>query len=155
MKKVALSVSILILVAIGSLWFGYQIRNPALIVRGYSVFVTCGGGDYPKEAFRIVNDELGGKIDSLLGGYASQNNIVVVIPEICGYSVTIAGPSGTKLWDEGTERELSEWISRRMNEIQLEEQQTAEAGAGQPATRPESKSEGSEEPQPESEGRSR
>jgi len=156
MKKVALIASILILVAIGSLWLGYHIRNPALIRRGYCVTVTCGGGDYPNEAFRIVNDELGDKIDSMLGGYASQNNIVVVIPEISGYRVTIAGPSGTKLWDEGTERELREWIYRRMNEIQLEEQQMAEhAGTGQPATRPESKSEDNDKPQPEAEGRSR
>jgi len=65
MKKVALIASILILVAIGSLWLGYHIRNPALIRRGYCVAVTCGGGDYPNEAFIIVNDELGDKIDEM------------------------------------------------------------------------------------------
>jgi hypothetical protein len=43
-------------------------------------------------------------------------------------------------------------LAARLNEITKEAEQ---AGTGQTATRPESKSEGSEKPQPESEGRSR
>jgi hypothetical protein len=48
-------------------------------------------------------------------------------------------------------------LERRYVEIHLASQSkdSAEAGTGQPATRPESKSEGSDKPQPESEGRSR
>jgi hypothetical protein len=38
---------------------------------------------------------------------------------------------------------------------QLKKQKAEQAGTGQPATRPESKSEGSDKPQPEAEGRSR
>jgi hypothetical protein len=37
----------------------------------------------------------------------------------------------------------------------IQKQQSEQGGAGQPATRPESKSGGSDKPQPESEGRSR
>ena len=135
MKRIALSIGLLVLVAIGSVWFGYHIRNPSLrtSIRTsiHSVSVTCGGGEYPKVAFIFVNDELPGKIDSLLGGVASHENIVVITPQIFGYCVRFAAPSESKLWDGGTERELSEWISRRMNEIQLEEHRIVkQAGRG-------------------------
>ena len=44
-------------------------------------------------------------------------------------------------------------LERAINTVQ--KSQAQQAGAGQPATRPESKSEGSQKPQPEAEGRSR
>jgi hypothetical protein len=48
------------------------------------------------------------------------------------------------------------WINWRKREDERAKQKQAEqAGTGQPATRPESKSEGRDKPQPESEGRSR
>lgn len=50
--------------------------------------------------------------------------------------------------DESRRKELADILQRSRQEAE-------QAGAGQPATRPESDSEGSDKPQPESEGRSR
>ena len=134
MKRVALSTGMLILVAIGSAWFGYESRGPALITGGYSVMVTDGGGDYPKEAFRIINDELPAKLDSLLGEFSSQHYIVAVLPEISGYRVRMGGPPG-KLWDKEIERKLREWISRRMDAI-VGNQRMAEQAAPSDGDKP-------------------
>ena len=46
-------------------------------------------------------------------------------------------------------------IEARMEELRRDKDTAEQAGTGQPATRPESKSEGSTKPQPESEGRFR
>jgi hypothetical protein len=46
-------------------------------------------------------------------------------------------------------------IDRFLNSFAANKRQAEQAGSGQPATRPESKSEGSDKPQPEAEGRSR
>ena len=58
--------------------------------------------------------------------------------------------------------DLPEWFDdiikknlAKMSAVESKEQEAEQAGAGQPATRPESKSEGSDKPQPEAEGRSR
>jgi hypothetical protein len=155
MKRFAIwTVSILIASA-GGVWFGFQWRNPP-IDWNIMVSVTCGGGNYPKEAFRKVNDEMNAKIDALVGDYASRELFVAVIPDISGYRIRVAGNSGSKLFDEPMKSHLTDWIGQRMDELQEQERKEAEqAGTGQPATRPVLKSEGSDKPQPEAEGRSR
>ena len=104
------------------------------------VSVTCGGGNYPKEAFRKVNDEMNAKIDAMVGDNASRELFVAVIPHISGYRIRVAGNSDSKLFDEPMKKQLIDWIGQRMDEIQQEEQRAVlHEGGGQPATRHESK----------------
>ena len=105
----------------GGIWFGFHWQNPP-IEWDITTFNTSGGGDYPKEAFRKVNSEIDSKIDSLLGEDASQEHFVAVIPEVSGYRVRLAGSSSSKLFKEPMSRELSDWISERMDQIKCEEQ---------------------------------
>ena len=121
MKRLAIwTVSILIASA-GGVWFGFQWRNPP-IDWDIMVSVTCGGGNYPKEAFREVNNEMNAKIDALVGEYASRELFVAVIPDISGYRIRAAGNSGSKFFDESMKTQLTDWIGDRMDELQLEEQ---------------------------------
>lgn len=154
MKRIAIWTLSILVASAGGVWFGFQWRNPP-IEWDMRISVTCGGGNYPKEAFRKVNDEMNAKIDSLIGENASRELFVAVIPDISGYRVRVAGDSGSRLFDEHKKDQLTDWICKRMDEIQQEEQKEAEAGTGQPATRPDSKSDDSDKPQPEAEGRSR
>ena len=63
---------------------------------------------------------------------------------------------GTYLITVDTKEPNKNPISHKLSDEFLEPTKEGEqAGAGQPATRPESKSEGSDKPQPEAEGRSR
>ncbi len=143
-----------LLAGAAGLWFGFHIQNPP-ITWDVAVMVTCGGGDYPKEAFRKVNDEIASKMNDLFTDSDSERCFVAVVPEISGYRIRIAGDSDSSVMNEAKRKVLSDWIHERMEQIQREESQAEQAGAGQPATRPESNSEGSDKPQPESEGRSR
>lgn len=93
-------------------------------------FVTSGGGDYPKEAFRKVNDEIDEKIDSLVGDHARQELFVAVVPEISGYRVRVAGNSSSKLFKEPMRSQLTAWIDKRMEEIQREEQEAEQVMRG-------------------------
>jgi hypothetical protein len=52
-------------------------------------------------------------------------------------------------------KEMNDFIMKAQNKGLIHKQQAQQAGTGQPATRPESKPEGSDKPQPEAEGRSR
>lgn len=73
-----------------------------------------------------------------------------------GYKIEMAGPVRSKLWDSAIQHSLLDWISERMDAIQLEAPTAAEkAGAKIPATRSESNFQGGDKPQSESEGRSR
>jgi hypothetical protein len=133
MKRNAIWISMMLIVLAGGIWFGFQWRNPP-IQWDMPTFVTCGGGNYPKEAFRKVNNEIDGKIESLVGEHASRELFVAVIPDISGYRVRIAGNSSSKLFKEPMSSQLADWISQRMEEIQREEQEAEQASAGQPAT---------------------
>jgi hypothetical protein len=70
--KVAIWTVSVLIAAAGGVWFGFLWRNPP-IDWNIMVSVTCGGGNYPKEAFRKVNDEMNAKIDSLVGEHASRH----------------------------------------------------------------------------------
>ena len=144
----------MLVVLAGGIWFGFQWRNPP-IQWDMPTFVTGVGGNYPKEAFRKVNNEIDEKIDSLVGEHARQELFVAVVPNISGYRVRVAGNSSSKLFKEPMRSQLTDWILQRMEEVQREEQEAEQVGAGQPATRSELNSEGGDKPQPESEGRSR
>ena len=153
MKRAAIWISMMLVVLSGGIWFGFQWRNPP-IQWDMPTFVTCGGGNYPKEAFRRVNDEIDEKIDSLIGEQAREELFVAVVPEISGYRVKVAGDSSSKLFREPIRSQLTDWIFLRMEEIHREEQE-AEVGTGQPATRSQADFEGSDKPQSEAERRSR
>lgn len=60
-------------------------------------------------------------------------------------------------WPHPTEPEKKEWISidEAISRIKAHKKQSEQAGTGQPATCPLSKSDGGDKPQPEAEGRSR
>jgi hypothetical protein len=136
MKRLAIWTVSVLIAAAGGVWFGFLWRNPP-IDWNIMVSATCGGGNYPKEAFRKVNDEMNAKIDSLVGEHASRELFVAVIPDVCGYRIRVAGNTGSKLFDEPIQRQLTDWIGQRMDELQQEEQREAEqAGTGQPASLP-------------------
>ena len=151
MKRATIWTAALLLASACGVWFGFQWRNPP-IEWDIRFSVTCGGGDYPKEAFRLVNDEVNSKIDSLIGENASQRLFVTVIPDVSGYRIQAAGESGSALFREPAKGQLTDWIYQRMEEIQLNEQRSSR---GQPAILSRSKSEGGDNSQPEAEGRSR
>ena len=124
-------VAILLLpVVAGGTWLGCRWFAPVYepYRYGYSVMVSCGGGDYSKETFRIVNDELQARIARLLGNHAGSEHLAVVLPEVSGYRVQIFGPPASKLGDNGMEQELSDWIDTRMDEVEQVVLQEASGG---------------------------
>jgi len=122
MKRATIWTAALLIASACGVWFGFQWRNPP-IEWDIRVSVTCGGGDYPKEAFRLVNDEVNSKIDSLIGENASQELFVTVIPDVSGYRIRAAGDSSSALFKEPAKGQLTDWICQRMDAIQLKEQQ--------------------------------
>jgi hypothetical protein len=160
MKK-SLTITLALLITSGAgWWLGRHSIAPHVdrsFRRGHSsVSISSGGGNFPKEAFTMVNFELPQKIDELVNEVARLDHFVVVIPKALGYRVEVFAPSNSSIWEDKNYEALTEWISQRMNDVPTETHQKAEqVGAGQPATRSQSSSEGSDKPQPESEGRSR
>ena len=121
MKKIMpLSIFAILACAVG-IWLG-RVTAPTtpIEIRRVAIFVTCGGGNYPKEAFETVNNEIPGKLDTLLGDYEHLDYLVVVSPQTAGYNVAMAGLAGSKFWDKANQSDLSDWISQRMDAIQLE-----------------------------------
>lgn len=157
MKILSVVIAVAVLACAGGVWFG-RLTAPTYPMRlgGYVCSVSCGDGNYPKEAFETVNNEIPARINALLGEYQDSKHLVVVTPMTSGYKVEMAGSGSSKLWDSAIQYSLLDWISERMDAIQLEAPNEAEkAGAKIPATRSQSDSQGSDRPQPESEGRSR
>jgi hypothetical protein len=121
MKKTAILLGLIILTCGVGMWLG-RATTPTrpIVIQKYAVFVTCGGGNYPKEAFARVNDEIPERLDTLLGDNEHLGYLVAVTPDSSGYKVAIAGLAGSKLWDKAIQKKLSDWINQRMDAIQLE-----------------------------------
>jgi hypothetical protein len=71
MKKIAMLLGLTVLTCGVGIWLG-RISTPTrpIEIHKNAVFVTCGGGNYPKEAFEKVNNEIPARLDSLLGDHA-------------------------------------------------------------------------------------
>jgi hypothetical protein len=76
----------------------------------------------------------------------------VVIVDLGLKTTKVLGAKVKEFGDEQAERGQMQWPMPAAEKREIEGEQ---AGTGQPATRPESDSEGGEKPQPEAEGRSR
>jgi hypothetical protein len=116
MKRVIIYIIILLSTFAGGIWLGYQVNN-SLIEQSSSISVTCGGGDYPKEAFRVVNEEIEDKIESLLDEKSTHKIFIAVVPSISGYEIRLVGDGNSKIFEEDINNQLIDWISQRMDEI--------------------------------------
>ncbi|QTN33276.1 hypothetical protein HZ994_13455 [Akkermansiaceae bacterium] len=96
--------------------------------RGHSsLSITGGSGNFPKEAFTMVNFELPQKIDELVHEVARLDHFVVVIPKVSGYQVETFAPSDSPIWKDKINKALSEWIRQRMTDVQNETQEAEQA----------------------------
>ena len=121
MKRASIWIFSLLLALAGGFWFGYHVRNPPVIGERIVLAASNGFVTYPKEAFRLVNHEVGDQIDAILGDASSRHLLVSIVPEVVGYRVRIAGDSNSKLWIEPNEERLCDWIAHRMDEIYQKE----------------------------------
>ncbi len=129
-KKTALLLGLNLLAGGIGIWLGRESAPVKTIeISGSCIFVTCGGGNYPKEAFTTVNEELPERLDSLLGENAHSDHLVLVTPVPSGYDVNMVGLAGSKLWDKSVQHELTEWIAQRMDAVQLSTPARVESGA--------------------------
>ena len=122
MNKSMLAAVLLFPVVAGGTWLGCRWFAPTYVPyrQGYTVVATCGGGNYSKETFRIVNDELQRKLVELLGNRVGPEHLVAVLPEISGYRVQMFGPPASKLGENNLDRDLGDWIYARMEEVERE-----------------------------------
>jgi hypothetical protein len=127
MKRLSIAVVLVVLVSSGGIWFG-RLTAPmqSFRIEGYICGFTCGGGNYPKEAFARVNDEIPARLNSLLGEYQDSKHLVVVTPMVSGYHIRMAGPGHSRLWDSSARSSFFDWIRERMDAIQLELDTNAE-----------------------------
>ena len=120
MKK-TLIVIVFVIVAFGAgIWLSPYIIPP--IKLGSVELSVIGGedGDYPKEVFYKINDEIPKKTEALLGRFADQDHMIVVTPSQSGYEIYMASPFKTSLWDEIKQKDLQDWIATRMNALRQE-----------------------------------
>ena len=139
MKRISIVVALAVLIFTGGIWVGRSTPpKQSIKIEGYICGVSCGGGNYAKQTFERLNEEIPQKLDALLGGYMdSANYLVVVAPFPLGYTVRMAGPVRSRLWDSAIKNKLAEWIDVRIEEIESDIDNKAEqAGADQPATKP-------------------
>lgn len=94
-----------------------------------------------------ISDEAGDIVSALLAPTPDG--------EWVSYCFTLRGASLDRAVIDVYAPEQSGRISLKGLPVHVEQKKVEQGGAGHPATRPESKSEGSDKPQPESEGRSR
>lgn len=115
--------------------------------------ITCGGGNYSKDTFMRINEELDDKVIQLLGSEDANQCHVVIIPEISGYRTRIIADHKSPIYDADNSDKLSEWIMTRMDELQAIEYNAQQDGADEPATTQQLKPSGDENPNPESKPR--
>ncbi len=107
------------------IWFGTSM-NPEIRFQLSNHYITCGGGDFPKEAFETVNQEIPKKIEVLLGNNEDQNHLVILSPSTAGYLLNMAGSTKSRLWDKQIQEQLDRWIFTRMNDVTHELHKEAE-----------------------------
>jgi hypothetical protein len=123
-----------VLTGAAGFWLGYQVQNPTM-TSDVSLMVTCGGGDFPKEAFRKVNAEIESKMNQFYPKSDHLDWFVAVVPEISGYRIRMAGERGAPIYDDSRREKLTDWIHERMEQIQREEFQAQQGAAQNPVKR--------------------
>mgnify|MGYP006441426139 CR=1 FL=1 len=88
--------------------------KPNLKFQNYQVMITCGGGDFTKEAFQEVNSEIMFEVHKLINEQESEIQISVT-PELSGYSVNIAASEHSSIWDEKIGKTLDIWINKQLS----------------------------------------
>lgn len=94
-------------------WLGYQSRSMPVAMRVDRILAP--GTDFPKEAFRRIDDELPGKLAELAGKSAATDHLVAVVPASSGYEVKISAPAASPIWEK--QRDLTKWLDKRMTDF--------------------------------------
>lgn len=106
--------TIVILMSLCSgIWIGFQCQDPH--TRQLSnMSIIVGMGDYPAEAFLIVNEELEEKLKILINDKLKSRIFIAVIPSIAGYEIKIGANNNSPIFNEDINNQLIEWIAERM-----------------------------------------
>ena len=113
----------MILAGAAGVWLGPYIITPIMFAE-FGLSFDCGDGacpkEYPKEVFAKINDEIPQKVDDLLGQFSHYDYMVVVVPELSGYKVHMAGRFRSSFWDKEIQKSLHDWITSRMDALDQE-----------------------------------
>ena len=138
MKAIVKLLGLAVLAFASGTWFGRSTTpKPRILIQGEVTSESCGGGRFTSEEIERINEEIPGKLDSLLGAHQHEQYLVTVTPLGSGYSLWMAGLGIDRLWDLRIQRELRDWVMNRMDAIQLETLSEGEKrSSGQPTTKP-------------------
>jgi hypothetical protein len=108
-----------------------------------------------KELLKWVQDQINDETPTGWCGHEAEYAITAINGTEISLCATLSAESGSCVYVDGNRPVIGHFHPTKRVLALLTNSVTGEAGTGQPATRPVSKSEGGDKPQPEAEGRSR